>query len=732
MANQTHPLLRTLNAQQCEAVTVSDGPVLVLAGPGSGKTRVLTHRIAWMLSELQTPAWQILAVTFTNKAARQMRERLTTMVGRETALDMSVGTFHATCARILRREAEHARFSHDYLILDADDQLSMMKLVVKELGLDDKKYRPAALLNAISHAKNELLTPEQYPIRTYHDEIVVRAFTRYQAALRSSNALDFDDLLVEPVRLFQNEAELLEKYRRRFRYILVDEFQDTNLAQYVLLRLLTQEHRSLYAVADEDQSIYSWRGADYRNIRRLRQDYPELTQILLTENYRSTQVILDAAQAVIARNPDRTPKQLSTQKKGGAAITLREAYDEQEEAAFVAREIQSLQRAGRALNEIAVMYRTNAQSRALEEAFIREKLPYRLIGGVRFYTRKEIKDVLAYLRLAQNSDDNISFQRVVNVPARGIGTRTLATLAERAAQANSSYYQAAQQLLQERALGSRAAQPIQFFLSLVAGWQEAREGTTVVALLDRILAEVDYQSFLRDGSDEGESRWENVLALRAVTAERLDLTLTDFLTEVALVADVDDIDEQVRAVTLLTLHSAKGLEYPVVFITGLEERLLPHSRAIEESPEAIAEERRLFYVGITRAEERLYLSYAFRRGWYGNSDPTGPSRFLADLPNAGLSNPKPRAGARSQSWETPGWKTPSAQPSTPARRERATIQPRFRRGQRVHHRRFGDGAVQESVIEGNEEIVTVLFFDNRIGVKQFLASMAPLEAVAEH
>ncbi len=731
MVDQTHPLLRNLNTQQCEAVTVSDGPVLVLAGPGSGKTRVLTHRIAWMLSELQTPAWQILAVTFTNKAARQMRERLTTMVGRETALDMSVGTFHATCARILRREAEHTRFSRDYLILDADDQLALMKLVVKELGLDDKKYRPAALLNAVSHAKNELLTPEQYPIRTYHDEIVARAFTRYQASLRNSNALDFDDLLVEPVRLFQTDAELLEKYRRRFRYILVDEFQDTNLAQYVLLRLLTEEHRSLYAVADEDQSIYSWRGADYRNIRRLRQDYPELTQILLTENYRSTEVILEAAQAVITRNPDRTPKQLFTKKKGGATITLREAYDEQEEAAFVAREIQNLQRAGKALNEIAVMYRTNAQSRALEETFIREKLPYRLIGGVRFYARKEIKDVLAYLRLAQNNSDNISFQRVVNVPARGIGTRTLATIVERATQANCSTYQAAQQLLQERALGSRAERPVQFFLSLVAGWQEARENMTVVALLDRILGEVDYQSFLRDGSEEGESRWENVLALRAVTAEKPDLTLIDFLTEVALVADVDDIDEQVRAVTLLTLHSAKGLEYPIVFITGLEEGLLPHSRSIEDSPEAVAEERRLFYVGITRAEERLYLSYAFRRGWYGNSDPTGPSRFLGDLPNTGLANPKPRTGARSQGWEASGWKTVGTQ-APPARRERAAIQPRFRRGQRVHHRRFGDGSVQESVIEGNEEIVTVLFFDNRVGVKQFLASMAPLEPVAEH
>lgn len=731
MADQNHPLLRILNTQQCEAVTVSDGPVLVLAGPGSGKTRVLTHRIAWLLSEFRAPAWQVLGVTFTNKAARQMRERLTSMLGRESTLDMSIGTFHAICARILRREAERAGLRHDYLIFDADDQLAMMKLVLKDLNLDDKKYRPASLLNAISHAKNELLTPEQYPKRTYHDEIVARVFKRYQESLRSSNALDFDDLLVEPVKLLQTQADLLAKYRQRFRYILVDEFQDTNLAQYVLLQLLTQEHRSLYAVADEDQSIYSWRGADYRNIRRLRQDYPELQQILLTENYRSTQVILDAAQAIIARNSDRTPKQLFTRKTGGPAISLREAYDEQEEAAFVAREIQNLQRAGRALNEIAVMYRTNAQSRALEETLIREKLPYRLIGGIRFYARKEIKDVLAYLRLAQNSDDKISFQRVVNVPARGIGARTLATITDQATKSDVSYFQAAHELLQNRVLGGRMTASLEIFLSLVAGWQAARGTMTVVALLDRILAETDYQSYLRDGSDEGESRWENVLALRAVTAEKPDLTLTDFLTEVALVADVDDIDEQVRAITLLTLHSAKGLEYPVVFITGLEEGLLPHSRSIEESPEAVAEERRLFYVGITRAGERLYLSYAFRRNWYGNSDPTGPSRFLSDLPNAMGSNPRQHAANRTQGSTSSSWAATPANPP-PIRRERPTVQPRFCRGQRVHHRRFGDGAVQESVIDGTDEIVTVLFFDNRIGVKQFLASLAPLEPATDH
>ncbi|MEA3397018.1 MAG: 3'-5' exonuclease, partial [Chloroflexota bacterium] len=628
------------------------------------------------------------------------------------------------------REAEAAGLDRDYVIFDSADQLAAMKLVVKELGLDDKRYRPRALLGAVSRAKNELLLPADYPVHTYYDEIVARVYRRYQKMLRENSALDFDDLLVEPVRLFRSTPEVLEKYRQRFRYILVDEFQDTNMAQYTLLRQLSQEHRSLYVVADEDQSIYSWRGADTRNIHRLREDYPELQEFLLEENYRSTQVILEGAQAIIAQNRDRTPKSLFTRRQGGLPIALHEAYDEEEEADFVAREVQSLQRANYTPADVAVMYRTNAQSRALEEAFVHANIPYRLIGGTRFYSRKEVKDVLAFLRLAQNPDDNVSFLRVVNLPARGIGARTLAKVAAQAEAQQSSRHRAAVTLAAEGTLSRRTRNALQVFTELVASWREAREQLPVVQLLDRIIADTGYESYVRDGTDEGESRWENILALRAVTAEDLELSLRDFLTDVALVADVDELDERVEAVTLLTLHSAKGLEYPVVFITGLEDGMLPHSRSLDDSLQAVAEERRLLYVGMTRAKERLYLSYAFLRHWYGNSEPSQPSRFLADLPPAvlGQSPQRKRSAQGAHQWNTPSWG--QALQRQPERRP--AVQQRFHRGQHVSHRRFGEGAVQDSQIESGEELVTVLFFDNRVGVKQFLAGLAPLEPFSEH
>ena len=661
MNDDTHPILQVLNAPQRAAVTTSNGPVLVLAGPGSGKTRVLTHRIAWMLSEMMIPAWQVLAVTFTNKAAREMRNRLDRMLGDSSARAMTLGTFHATCARILRRESEAAGLSNNYLIFDSDDQLSVMKQVVKDLGLDDKRYRPRALLNAVSSAKNELIPPTDFPVQTYYDEIVARAYARYQETLRKNDGLDFDDLLMETAKLFRNDPITLAKYRNRYQYVLVDEFQDTNMAQYVIVHLLTQEHRNLYVVADEDQSIYSWRGADYRNIQRLRKNYPELEQHLLEENYRSTQVILDAAQAVIAQNPDRTPKHLFTHKRGGHNITLHEAYDEQEEATFVAREVNTLVRAGQPYSEIAVMYRTNAQSRAMEETFVRHNIPYRLIGATRFYSRKEIKDVLAFLRLVHTPDDDVSFMRVVNVPSRGIGARTLSQRVGRGQPAgNQSLPRDAQPAATRQTQQPRPNRRSTDLPRMVSTWRDLYEGTSVAQLIDYIVADTGYEGFLRDGSDEGESRWENIQALRAVVADAPDITLTDFLTEVSLVADVDELAEEVRAVTLLTLHSAKGLEYPVVFLIGLEEGMLPHSRSMD-SPQEIAEERRLLYVGMTRAEERLYLTYAFRRGWgrYGSSEPSAPSRFLKDLPDEVLGRPRhKKRTSNSRDWGN-SWRTPS-------------------------------------------------------------------------
>ncbi len=728
----SHPLLETLNDQQRIAVTVPDGPALILAGPGSGKTRVLTHRIAWMLTEMRIPPWQTMAVTFTNKAAREMRGRLDEMLGGGTARSMVIGTFHAACVRILRREADAAGLSPNYVIFDSDDQLSVMKQVVADLGLDDKRYRPRSLLNAVSSAKNELIPPTDYPVQTYFDEIVVRAYARYQDMLRQNAGLDFDDLLMETVKLFRANPLILQKYQDRYRYVLVDEFQDTNMAQYVILHLMTREHRNLYVVADEDQSIYSWRGADYRNIRRLREDYPKLREILLEENYRSTQIILDAARAVIAQNPDRTSKHLFTQKTGGELILLRESYDEEAEADFVAQEVRRLRREGYPYAAMAVMYRTNAQSRALEETFVKHNVPYRLIGGTRFYSRREIKDVLAFMRLAQNPDDDISLLRVINVPRRGIGARTLAAVTAEAR--GTSRFQGLLALLESDRIGGRAKNALQGFATMIQGWIAMREEATVAQLIDRILMDTGYESDLRDGSDEGESRWENVMALRAVVADVPEITLTDFLTEVALVADVDELAEEVDAVTLLTLHSAKGLEFPIVFLTGLEEGLLPHSRSVD-TPQELAEERRLFYVGITRAEKHLYITYAFRRGWYGRNEPSAPSRFLDDLPDDVLQRPrKAQQQATRPKWGASSWGSSSSSSSStsfsvsspPPRPD-----PTYRRGQRIRHVHYGEGVILESEIEGREEVITV-HFDNGLGVKKLVAELAPIEAISEH
>lgn len=739
MNNQTHPLLQALNAQQQAAITAPDGPVLVLAGPGSGKTRVLTHRVAWMLAEMRVAPWHVLSVTFTNKAAREMRARLDKMLGDASAQALTIGTFHATCARILRREADAAGLSSNYLIFDTDDQLSVMKQVVKDLALDDKRYRPPALLNAISSAKNELIPPTAYPVQTYYDEIVARAYARYQDTLRKNDGLDFDDLLMETAKLLRSDDLVRDKYRGRYRYLLVDEFQDTNMAQYVILHLLAQEHHSLYVVADEDQSIYSWRGADYRNIQRLRTDFPELQQHLLEENYRSTQIILDGAQAIIAHNADRTPKHLFTRGRGGDPITLHEAYDEREEADFVAREVTSLARSGYAYSDIAVMYRTNAQSRALEETFVRHGIPYRLIGATRFYARKEIKDVLAFLRLAQTPDDDVSFARVVNAPPRGIGARTLEIVAEAANTLGGSRHQGARHLLEQGTLANRAAQALKTFIALLTRWRELRAEVSVAQLLDHILADTGYANHIRDGSDDGESRWENIQALRAVVADAPGITLPEFLTDVALVADIDELGEEVRAVTLLTLHSAKGLEYPVVFLTGLEEGLLPHSRSLD-SPQQVAEERRLLYVGMTRAEKRLYLTYAFRRGWGrydGSSEPSAPSRFLDDLPDAVLNRPR-RAQKKTEAAMTPGarswgasWKDAAVRTPAESRAPAPPPQLQYRKGQRVRHNHYGEGIVLESQMDGRSEMVTVLF-TNGIGAKHLLASMAPMEPISAH
>jgi DNA helicase-2/ATP-dependent DNA helicase PcrA len=698
-------------------VQAIEGPVLVLAGPGSGKTRVLTHRVAYLVRECGIPPYHIMAVTFTNKAAREMKERLLVLIGERNLRDLTMGTFHATCARILRREAEHAGIAPGFVIYDADDQLNLIKQALKDKNLDDKIYHPGAVQGIISRCKSELIGPDQYRPPTRWHEAARRVYTRYQELLAANNALDFDDLLLVTARLFENNPDILAKYRRRYTYILVDEFQDTNPAQYALLKLLTGEHRNLFVVGDEDQSIYGWRQADIRNILFFEKDFPEARVILLEQNYRSTQTILEAARNVIVANQQRKDKRLWTENAAGLPITLFEAYDEQEEASFVADEIQRLiARGEHRPRDFAVMYRTNAQSRVIEDAFVRRGLPYKLVGATRFYQRREIKDILAYLRLIHNPYDSVSLMRIINVPPRAIGKKTLDELERWAHKLNVPPYAAMQMLCQEESTApfdSRTRRVLLAFVTMLDELIAAKETFDLVKLFDTVLERTGYADFVQDGTAEGEDRWANVQELRTVARDYVGLApptgLTTFLEEVSLVSDVDNLDTQVEATTLLTLHMAKGLEFPIVFIVGLEEGILPHSRSMDD-PAQMEEERRLCYVGITRAKERLYLLYAFRRTSYGNSEVGEPSRFLFDIPEQLLKKPGDSAAT----------KPSAARKSSLVRPQVATFKP----GDRVQHPKFGEGVVVESRGLGDNEEVSVAFAG--VGMKRLAVAFASL------
>ncbi len=652
---------------------------------------------------------------------------------------MTLGTFHAICARWLRRDAPEIGLSRDFVIFDEDDQQQVVKRVLAELNIDDKKYKPSAVLNAISNAKNELITPDIYQPPTYWHEMVRRIYPRYQELLRQSNGLDFDDLLLEVVRLLDARPDILARYQDRYQHILVDEFQDTNTVQYALISRLSAKSHNIFCVGDEDQSIYKWRGADFRNIQRFREHNPGLTQIVLEENYRSTQTILDAARGVIDKNAHRTRKNLFTQRSGGAAISVYEAYNQDDEAQYVVDTIQQLiKKQQYRLSDFAVFYRTNAQSRAIEDTFVRTGVPYRLVGGLRFYSRREIKDVLAYLRLVHNPHDAVSLARVVNVPARGIGAKTLETLDEASRRSGHSPYQLihdAPNLDQAvPGLTAKAKQALLGFAQLIDRWIDSpQRARSVAELMDLVLRDSGYFKYVNDGTDEGRDRWDNIKELRNVAADYTealgDDPLAHFLEDVALVADVDSLKDQVDAPVLMTLHAAKGLEFPVVFITGMEEGLLPHSRSLED-PEEMAEERRLCYVGITRAKDRVFLSYAFRRSMWGSSDVATPSRFLSDIPqqlisgSASFADVRPREAAalRASTWETPAGARPARSAAAPAR------ELQFRAGQRVKHAQFGEGIVIESRLDRNDEEVTVAF--KKAGIKRLLASFANLQKLS--
>ena len=720
--------LDKLNPQQRQAVTAGAGPVLVLAGPGSGKTRVLTQRVAYLIAYEGVRPYQMLAVTFTNKAARAMGSRVTELIGEDAPRQgLWLGTFHAMCARILRSEAGHLPIDSNFVIFDDNDQQRVVKVAIRELNMNDKLYRPVSVHASISRAKNELMFPKDYPIQTYRDEAVKRIYEKYQTALQNSNAVDFDDLLLWTAHLLAEVPEVREKYAQRFKYILVDEFQDTNLAQYTILKHLASVHHNIFVVGDPDQSIYRWRGADYRNVQRFEKDYPDTQVILLEQNYRSKQAILDAAMSVIDRAGHRRRKRLFTERGQGERLLYFEATDDYAEAAYVVDTILQLVASKQfEASDCAVMYRTNAQSRLLEEAFLQARQPYRLVGAQRFYGRREVKDVIAYLRLVYNPADEISLERVINTPMRGIGEKTFQTLLLAARQANRQ----AASILSDLARGDKSAYWSQFstrsasqlagFGSLLNNWAGLKDTYTVSELFDRILDDIHYQDFItEDGSEEALERWENVVELRRLTTEYEERSLAEFLENVALISDQDTLAEGQNAPTLLTLHAAKGLEFGAVFIVGLDDGILPHTRSFDE-PEEMDEERRLFYVGITRAKDRLYLVRSTRRGGRGYSEDTYPSRFLEDIP-AEMLNGKGRSdrgGQRTKARENEIWPFPS--PPKPA----PTIEQKFKVGNRVNHTTWGEGIVLDSRIQDNDEILAVNF--KNFGLKRLAASLAKL------
>ncbi|MBN2585569.1 UvrD-helicase domain-containing protein [Patescibacteria group bacterium] len=700
-------LLKNLNPAQQEAVQALRGPVLILAGAGSGKTKTLTTRIAHIIQQKKARADEILAVTFTNKAAGEMKERVKKLLGIKSDKQLSISTFHSLCVRILRREIAHLNRPTSFTILDTDEQLTAVKQAMRELNVDSSKYAPGAILSYISGAKNEMVGPEEYSklAQGHFQQSVAKIYPRYQELLHKNNSVDFDDLLLLTVKLFKQEPKVLEKYQKLFKYVMVDEYQDTNAAQYQLTKLLSDKHHNLFVVGDDWQSIYSWRGANYRNILNFNRDYPAAKVIKLEENYRSTQNILDAAGAVIALNQNRSQKKLWTGRGPGEPIAIINVPTEQYEGAFIIEEIARQQQLHPelTLNDFVVLYRTNAQSRSLEEAFIKRSTPYRVVGGVRFYDRKEIKDVLAYLRVIANPQDEISLQRIINVPTRGIGEKGWEGLCKFAAEEQKNL----SEVLDIVPVGGRAKIALTELAKTIKqarSWKKNLSG-----LFDLVVNKTNYLTFLNDKTIEGETRIENVKELKSVV-EKYDylesnLALQTFLEEVSLIQDIDSYNENNEAVTLMTLHSAKGLEFDSVFIAGMEENLFPHSRSLLDREE-LEEERRLCYVGITRAKRKIYLLHATQRLIYGKQYTGTPSRFLDDIP---------------VELTTTGVETTEAITTAT---EKPAQNIRVKTGDMVEHVHFGVG----SVIRTSSDEIVVLF--GKLGVKRLAKGLAPIKKLA--
>lgn len=720
-------LVKNMNSEQSEAVRTTEGPLLIMAGAGSGKTRVLTHRIAYLLDEKDVSPYNILAITFTNKAAKEMKARVEHLVGEEAQV-IWMSTFHSMCVRILRRDADRIGIERNFTIIDPTDQKSVIKDVLKSENIDSKRFEPRMFIGAISNLKNELKTPEnaQKEANDFHSQMVATVYKGYQRQLSRNEALDFDDLIMTTINLFERVPETLEYYQNKFQYIHVDEYQDTNKAQYTLVKLLANKFKNLCVVGDSDQSIYGWRGADIQNILSFEEDYPEAKTIFLEQNYRSTKNILNAANEVIKHNSERKPKGLWTANSGGDKIQYYEAMTERDEAEYVVKEIMKHQRSGKKYSETAILYRTNAQSRVLEETFMKSNIPYTMVGGQKFYDRKEIKDLLSYLRVIANSNDDISLQRIINVPKRGIGPSSVEKIQTYALQNNISMFDALAEV-DFIGLSKKVTQECISFYEMIQNLIKEQEFLEISEIVDEVLQKSGYRDMLdREQSIESRSRLENLDEFMSVPKDYEENTpleeqsLINFLTDLSLVADIDEADTQ-NGVTLMTMHSAKGLEFPIVFIMGMEESLFPHIRAIKsEDDHEMEEERRICYVAITRAEELLYITNATTRMLFGRSQSNMPSRFLKEIPEDLLDS---HTGQKRQTIY------PKSQPKRGFSKRTTSTKKQvsssdWKVGDKVMHKAWGEGMVS-NVNEKNGSVELDIIFKSE-GPKRLLAQFAPI------
>lgn len=721
-------ILDGLNEVQKTAAEHADGPLLIIAGAGSGKTRTLTHRIAYLIKEKGVRPRNILAVTFTNKAANAMKERILNLLGAVQEYETpTIGTFHSVCIRILRKYIHLLNFENSFVIYDTNDQVVLMKRIMKARSIDEKQVNPKAVLNYISQAKNQLIGPGEYSNYTgnYFTEKVGELYVAYQKELGINNALDFDDIIMKTVELFKTFPEVLASHQDRYTYISVDEYQDTNHAQYTLIKMLAEKYRNICVIGDPDQSIYSWRGANMQNILDFEKDYPDALVVKLEQNYRSTKVILDAAHSIIEKNRKRKDKRLWTDREGGENLKIWGARDERDEAMQVVREITRHLKSHESpvYKDFAVLYRTNAQSRVLEESFMRFGIPYKVVGSVNFYERKEIRDIVAYLRLIHNPDDSVSLMRIINTPARKIGPKSLEILQAFSAQNNISMFRAMERSDEIAELGSKAA-AIENFIKMIRRFQTLNEEFAAAGLIKHVIMESGYREFLlEDKTPDGEARLQNIQELASVAnkyeAIEPGQSLATFLEEIALISDLDKLSDRDNAVTLMTLHSAKGLEFPVVFLTGLEEGIFPHSRSLFE-PQELEEERRLMYVGLTRAMDFLYLLYAERRMLYGEFKSNAPSQFLQDIPEELYSNGLSASSAPTpQTFENKPIPVEDFIEPEPEFYEELELSD----GDRVLHKTFGEGII----LNVNGGVLTIAFKNPKIGVKKLSKSIAPLQ-----